>query len=129
MSSPQWKILYIEDDQANRQLVNFIVMRREDLLLLEAETGNDGLRLVREQKPDIILLDLSLPDISGYEVLDHIQSDSTTSSIPVICVSGDNLPQDIEKGLEAGFSDYIGKPIDVIRFYNIIDKTLDSLTD
>jgi CheY-like chemotaxis protein len=117
--------LYIEDDPSLRQLVHFILQKRDDFLLLEADTGFTGLQIALQEKPDIILLDLSLPDISGYEVLRRLQGNDVTSNIPVIAVSGDSLPEDIEKGLEAGFDGYLAKPIDVRKFYTILDEKID----
>lgn len=119
------KILYIEDDSSLRQLVRFIIDNRNDLFLYEAETGAAGLQLALQQTPDIIFLDLSLPDISGYEVLQKLRGDKATAEIPVIAVSGDSLPEDVEKGMHAGFSGYLTKPIEVRKFYAALDAALE----
>ncbi len=124
MSSQEYTILYIEDDSANRQLVKFILQRRENIRLLQAETGTEGFRLAVEQQPDIILLDLSLPDISGFDVLKELQVDPDICSIPVIAVSGNSSPRDIEKGLSAGFIHYLEKPISISSLDAIIDETI-----
>lgn len=118
------KILYIEDDMSLRRLVQFILEKRDDLEMIEAETGSQGLRMAIEQQPDIILLDLSLPDLNGYDVFSRLQSNNGVSMIPVIAVSGDSLPEDIEKGLQAGFRNYLTKPIDIKSFYALLDETL-----
>lgn len=127
MSSQEYTILYIEDDSAVRQLVKFILQRRGHLQLLEAETGTEGIRLATEHQPDIILLDLSLPDISGFEVLKQLQADPDVRSIPVIAVSGNSSPRDIEKGLSAGFIHYLGKPITVTGLDAVIDETITAM--
>lgn len=93
------KILYIEDDEANRQLVGFIFTKRPDLILLEAVSGNEGLQMAFETNPDLILLDLSLPDIDGFAVLKKLQDHEATHNIPIIALSGNNTPNDIHQGL------------------------------
>ena len=117
-------ILYIEDDASLRQLVDFMLQKKDDIRYLQEETGAAGLRAAREILPDIILLDLSLPDISGFEVLSHLKRDGGTGPIPVIAVSGDSLPEDVAKGLEAGFDGYLTKPLGVSEFYSLIDHLL-----
>ena len=124
MSPQNYAILYIEDDIANRQLVKLILERRENLRMLEAANGEDGLRLASEAQPDIILLDLSLPDMTGFDVLEKLKSDNATRSIPVIAVSGKSSPTDIDKGLDAGFIHYLGKPITLTSLYAVIDETI-----
>ncbi|MBM9606047.1 response regulator [Desulfopila inferna] len=118
------KILYIEDDHSLRQLIKFIINNRDDLHLLEAETGAAGLQLALQEAPDIILLDLSLPDISGYDILLKLHNTEATAEIPVIAMSGDSLPEDIEKGLRAGFRGYLTKPVDIKKFYATLDAAL-----
>ncbi len=121
-------ILYIEDDPSLRQLVEFMLQKKNDVLFLQEETGAAGIRTARERRPDIILLDLSLPDISGYEVLSRLKSDNGTGATPVIALSGDSLPEDIARGIEAGFDAYLTKPLGVSEFYSLIDGMLDSGT-
>ncbi len=120
-------VLYIEDDEANRQLVQFIFARREDLHLLEAETGTAGIKMAFEHQPDMILLDLSLPDINGYKVLEKLHSDNSTNHIPVVAVSGDSMPEDVQKGMDAGLQGYITKPIKIMELYEVIDKTITAI--
>lgn len=125
-SSPEENIhiLYIEDDEANRQLVQFIFKRRGDIEMLEAETGSAGIQSARKYIPDIILLDLSLPDMSGFEVLSDLQKTDITSKIPVIAITGESAPADIVKGMKAGFHAYLTKPINVAALYKSIDDTI-----
>ncbi|HKJ64015.1 MAG TPA: response regulator [Desulfopila sp.] len=119
-------ILYIEDDPSLRQLVDFMLQKRDDVRFLQEETGAAGIQTARECRPDIILLDLSLPDISGYEVLPRLKNDNGTGAIPVIALSGDSLPEDVARGIEAGFDAYLTKPLGVSDFYSLIDRMLDS---
>ena len=120
-------VLYIEDDLSNRQLVRLILQKRNNIELLEAETGAAGLQCFNEQRPEIVLLDLSLPDSSGYEILKKIQHYDNKNSIPVIAVSGDSLPEDISKGLNAGFQAYITKPIIIDELFAVLDTAIASL--
>jgi CheY-like chemotaxis protein len=116
-------ILYIEDNAANRQLVEMIIERRNDLQVILAENGRDGLKLAEERQPDLILLDNSLPDIGGPEVLAHLRMTEKTKSIPVVSLSGSSL-QDSGEDETAVFDDYLAKPIDIQKFYTVIDKVL-----
>lgn len=119
-------ILYIEDDQTNLQLVQFIFSRREDLDLIEAETGSAGIQMAIQHQPDMILLDLSLPDIDGFNVFKQLQNHDATSHIPVIALSGNNTEEDVQKGMDAGLQGYLSKPISVVELYAVIDKTISS---
>lgn len=120
-------VLYIEDDAANRQLVQLILERRKEIRFFEAETGNGGLHMAKEYQPDIILLDLNLPDISGFEVLNQLRRTNGCETTPVIAVSGDNLPEDIQIGMQAGFHGYLTKPIIIDELYAALDKSIASL--
>ncbi|MCW8909709.1 MAG: response regulator, partial [Gammaproteobacteria bacterium] len=79
-------------------------------------------KLATKIKPDLIMLDINLPGMSGYEVLEQLKKHNETNNIPVIAISANAMPQDISKGKEAGFDDYITKPVDT----NILLKTIDS---
>lgn len=128
IGSSDYTVLYIEDDEANRTLVQFIFARCNNITLLQAETGSEGIKLAIQKLPHIILLDLSLPDASGFDVLKDLKNGAETAHIPVIALTGENSPQDIAKGIEAGFFGYLTKPIDVTSFYDMIDKTIQSLS-
>lgn len=117
-------VLYIEDDETNRQLVQFIFSRREDLGLIEAGTGTAGIEMAIQHQPDMILLDLSLPDIDGFNVFKQLQSHTSTNHIPVVALSGNNSEEDVQKGLNAGLQGYLLKPINVLELYAVIDKTI-----
>lgn len=115
-------ILYIEDNEAIRQLVRLILARRSDLELLEAENGSQGLTLAFGHLPDIILLDISLPDIDGNGVLKQLRSNPNTTATPVIAISGNSV---IETQLTSpGFQGYLAKPIDIQALYTTIDSFL-----
>jgi CheY-like chemotaxis protein len=122
-------VLYIEDDSANRQLVRFILAIRSDIQLIEAETGMTGLEYVSEHQPDIVLLDLNLPDLSGYEILTRIRHDYNMTPTPVIAVSGDSHPEDISRGLKAGFQAYLTKPIVIAKLFTALDTAIESLPE
>lgn len=121
-------ILYIEDDEANRTLVQFIIERRADISLLEAESGSEGIEMACRHLPDIILLDLSLPDITGFDVLKKLKDAPSVAQTPVIALTGDSLPEDRAKAMKAGFYGYLTKPLSVQDFYTLLDKTLADLS-
>ena len=120
-------VLYIEDNPANLRLVEEIVRFRSDLLLVSAGDGPGGLALARERRPDIILMDINLPGMSGYEVLAALRRDPQTAAIPAIALSANAMASDIERGMAAGFFRYLTKPVDIDRFNEAIDGTLAQL--
>jgi len=122
--STQATLLYIEDNYANLRLVQQIVTRLKNVRIIDADSGEKGLLFALSYRPDIILLDINLPFMNGYEVLNRIRGDSTTKDIPVIALSASASPEDIEKGLNAGFYDHITKPINPIHLQNVIEELL-----
>ncbi|MFC5461059.1 ATP-binding protein [Massilia niabensis] len=117
-------LLYVEDNPANLKLVEEIVRFRPDLRLLAAGDGPLGLSLARTHRPEIILMDLNLPGMSGLEVLKELRRDPRTGAIPVIALTASAMASDVERGIEAGFFRYLTKPIDIDRFNEAIDSTL-----
>jgi len=117
-------LLYVEDNPANLRLVEEIVAFRRDLRLLSAHDGHLGLQLARAHRPDIILMDLNLPGMSGFEVLRQLGADPETADIPVIALTANAMPRDIERGVAAGFHRYLTKPIDIEKFTEAINSTL-----
>lgn len=109
--SPQQMVLYIEDNAANLRLVEAMLRHQSQLKLISATHGEFGLELSRRYKPDVILLDIHLPGIDGYAVLEALKADPATRSIPVIALSADAMAIDIERGLRAGFAQYLTKPV------------------
>ncbi len=121
-------ILYIEDNPANLRLVQQILSRLSDMKMLAAHAPAQGIELAGEQQPDLILLDINLPDMDGYEVLKTLRENTVTRHIPVIAISANAMAKDIESGLEAGFDDYITKPIDVSNLLHKLENTLQKNT-
>jgi len=117
-------LLYIEDNPTYVELVRVIVSRMPRLSLITAHTPSLGLDLARAHHPDVILLDICLPGMNGYEVLHALQSDERTRALPVIAVSASAMPADIEKALRAGFRRYLTKPIHVVDFMNAVEDLL-----
>jgi signal transduction histidine kinase/CheY-like chemotaxis protein len=117
-------MLYIEDNPANLRLVQEIVRFRSDLRLVSAPDGHFGLSLARSQKPDIILMDLNLPGLSGFEVLAQLRREPETARIPAIAVSANAMRADIDRALALGFAYYLTKPIDIGQFNEAIDAVL-----
>jgi CheY-like chemotaxis protein len=118
-------LLYVEDNQANMQLVEQLIARRPDLRLLSAEEGTRGIALARIHQPEVILMDINLPGISGIQALKILREDPATAHIPVLAISANAMPRDIEKGLEAGFFRYLTKPIKVNEFMDALDMALE----
>jgi len=121
-------LLYIEDNPANLKLVQEIVAFRSDLRLVSAADGPAGLALARSQRPQAILTDLNLPGMNGFEVLAQLRRDPDTATIPVIALSANAMPREIERGMAAGFARYLTKPIDIGRFNDAIDGVLTTRT-
>lgn len=118
-------LLYIEDNPANLMLVEDLIARRPDIRLLSAGDGISGVEIARSALPDVILMDINLPGISGIEAMRILATDLTTAHIPVVALSANAMPSDIEKGLEAGFFRYLTKPIKINEFMNTLDKALE----
>lgn len=118
-------LLYVEDNPANLKLVERLVGRRQDLRLLSAIDGSRGVELARSCRPDVILMDINLPGISGTEALKILREDSATAHIPVLALSANAMPRDIERGLNAGFFRYLTKPIKVGEFMDALNVALD----
>jgi len=122
--SSQRTLLYVEDNPANLALVEQLIARRSDLQLLTAIDGYLGIELARAYHPDVILMDINLPGISGFGALKILREDPATAHIPVIALSANAVPRDIEKGMEAGFFRYLTKPIKVTEFMEALDIAL-----
>ena len=114
-------LLYIEDNPANLALIEEVIAARTDLVLLTARDGYTGIELARVAQPNLILMDINLPGISGIEALKILAKDPLTNHIPVIAISANAIPRDIEKGLQAGFFSYLTKPIKINEFMIALD--------
>ena len=119
-------ILYIEDNIPNAELVESIITsHRPFIRLITSMFGKSAVKFASECKPDLILLDLDLPDMDGSEVLANLREDPVTSAIPVVIVSADATAQKVELLMNAGARDYLAKPLDVISFLDVVDEWLD----
>jgi CheY-like chemotaxis protein len=123
--APLRTLLCVEDNPANLMLIEQLVARRPDMRLLSARDGNLGIQLARAKQPEVILMDINLPGISGIEALKILREDPATAHIPVVALSANAMPRDIEKGLEAGFFRYLTKPIKVNEFMQTLDVALE----
>jgi PAS domain S-box-containing protein len=122
--TPLHTVLCVEDNPANLMLIERLIARRPDIQLLSAKNGSHGVEIARGVKPDVILMDINLPGISGIRALQILSEDPTTAHIPVVALSANAMAHDIEKGLEAGFFRYLTKPIKVNEFMNTLDLAL-----
>jgi PAS domain S-box-containing protein len=122
--APLHTLLCVEDNPANLMLVEKLLERRPDIRLLVAKDGIGGVEMARAARPDVILMDINLPGISGLVALGILAEDAETASIPVIALSANAMPSDIEKGLAAGFFRYLTKPIKVNEFMDTLDSAL-----
>jgi CheY-like chemotaxis protein len=117
-------LLYVEDNLSNLRLIERILESRPQVKLLSAMQGRLGLDLARQHRPDLILLDLHLPDMSGEEVLHQLREDPRTDDIAVVVISADATPGQVSRLIAAGALTYLTKPLDVRRFLEVIDETL-----
>ncbi|MDO8595019.1 MAG: ATP-binding protein, partial [Sulfuricaulis sp.] len=119
-------LLYVEDNPANLQLVEQIIARRRpDMRLLSAKNGTLGIELAHTAQPEVILMDINLPGMSGTEAMKILRKDPATAHIPILALSANAIPHDIEKGLQAGFFRYLTKPIKVNEFMEALDVALE----
>jgi len=123
---PLRTVLYVEDNPANLLLVTKLLARRPDIALLSASDGRSGVETAQANRPDVVLMDINLPGISGVTALKILAADPSTAHIPVIAVSANAMHRDIEKGLEAGFFGYLTKPIKVTEFMDTLDEALEA---
>ena len=124
-AAPLRTVLYVEDNPANLELVEQLVARRCDLRLLSAADGSLGIEFARANQPEVILMDINLPGISGIEAMKILRADPLTAHIPIIALSANAVPRDIEKAIEAGFFNYLTKPIKVSQFMESLDAALE----
>jgi PAS domain S-box-containing protein len=122
--APPHTLLCVEDNPANLMLVEKLLERRPDIRLLVAMDGIRGIEAARAERPDVILMDINLPGISGLIALGILAEDPQTASIPVIALSANAMPDDIHRGLAAGFFRYLTKPIKVNEFMDTLDTAL-----
>lgn len=117
-------VLYIEDNPSNLTLVAQILGHVPNIQLLTAHTPEVGIQLARDRHPDLILLDINMPGMNGYQVLEILKTDARLGQVPVLALTAKAMPSDIERGMAAGFADYLTKPLDVPRFIEILSRHL-----
>jgi signal transduction histidine kinase/ActR/RegA family two-component response regulator len=118
------RVLYVEDNPANLRLVEQIVERHAGVVLLSAPSGGLGLELARAHRPDLLLLDIHLPDIDGFKVLAELRADAATRHLPVVAVTAQAMPDEVRRVKAAGFDDYLAKPLDLARFDALLERLL-----
>ena len=128
ITATQRTVLYVEDNPANLALVEQLIARRNELKLLTATDGHQGVTLARTFLPDLILMDINLPGITGFEAMALLRDDPATCHISVLALSANAVPREIQKGLEAGFFKYLTKPIKVVEFMEALDLALEVAT-
>jgi CheY-like chemotaxis protein len=117
-------VLYVEDNPANLRFMERLIARQPNIRLLSAPEPGLGLELARAHRPDLILLDINLPGMDGYEALRRLRDDVATAHIPVIAVTANAMPHEVELGNAAGFDGYVTKPINVALFLQVLGDAL-----
>ena len=117
-------IVYIEDNTVNLDLVAKILAYRQHIKLIPASTPEQGVELVKTHRPDLVLLDINLPGMNGFDVLKTLRNIPGLDDIPVIALTSRAMPHHIEEGRAAGFTDYLTKPLNVSQFLSSIDQHL-----
>jgi CheY-like chemotaxis protein len=117
-------LLYIEDNLSNLRLIEHILENQPQIKLISAMEGGPGVDLALKHSPDLVLLDLNLPDISGFEVLQRLRREPRTIGTPVVVVSADATARQIDRLMTAGATEYLVKPIDVKKFVSVVDQIL-----
>jgi signal transduction histidine kinase/ActR/RegA family two-component response regulator len=118
------RLLCVEDNPANLRLVQKMLAEREDVEVIAASSAEAGLEIAVQVRPDLILLDINLPGMDGFEALHSLRANPVTRDIPVVAITANAMPRDLERGRAAGFSDYLIKPLDVARLHQVVDRYL-----
>ncbi len=126
---PRRKVLYVEDNLSNRALMEMILAKNNRLELITASDGETGVEMARTEKPDLILMDIHLPGISGIEAMRLIRSDAETADIPIFALSANAMQQDIDTALAAGFDNYLTKPFNIPLVLETIVEAVDKVPD
>jgi len=117
-------VLYVEDNPANLALVEQILARHTGVRVIGAPSARLGLELARAHRPALVLLDIHLPEMDGYELLARLRAEPATASIPVVALTAQAMPADARRAIEAGFDEYLTKPIDVSVFDAVVRRLL-----
>ena len=124
--TPRKTVLQVEDSPANALLVELLLARREDLILLTATGGYQGIEMASSHQPDVILMDINMPELDGLAAMKILHNNPATSHIPVIALSSNAYPSQVKQGLDAGFFRYLTKPYKLNEFLATIDLALAS---
>ena len=124
LDAPRRRVLYIEDNEVNQMLMEGMLSQRPQIALAMAALPLEGLALASHQPPELVLLDIQLPGMDGYEVLRQLRLNPATQAIPVVAVSANALAEDRAQAAQAGFAAYITKPIDMALLLAVIDRLL-----
>ena len=117
-------MLCIEDNPANLRLIQHMLSSIEELDIVSAHTASLGLDLARHKPPDLILMDINLPGMDGYQALEACKSDPVLASIPVVAITAQAMQSDIERGLAAGFRAYLTKPLKIQALLQVVESEL-----
>ena len=112
---------YLLSNKVNLRLIEGVLAQRPNIRLLSAIAPGLGLELARTHRPVLILLDINLPDMDGYAVMQCLREHAATRDIPVVGISANAMPQDLERGKAAGFAAYLTKPLDIDRLLQVVD--------
>jgi PAS domain S-box-containing protein len=123
-SNSTYTLLYVEDNSANLNLVKQIVHKKKNIHLLSATRAKEGIELARTAKPDLILMDINMPEMNGIQAFQELQKCQETKDIPVIAISANAMESDIDQALETGFAAYLTKPLKISNFLEVIEKHL-----
>jgi CheY-like chemotaxis protein/anti-sigma regulatory factor (Ser/Thr protein kinase) len=123
--APGRTLLYVEDNPANMELVEQLIARCPDIRMMTAINGALGIELARALRPTVILMDINLPGINGFQALKILRANPATAAIPVVAISANAMPRDIANGLDAGFFRYLTKPIKVKDFMDTLNAALE----
>ncbi|MDD3326326.1 MAG: response regulator [Zoogloea sp.] len=126
---PRLRVLYVEDNPANQRLMHDIFEDFDTCSLICAHEAALGIELARAEPPALILMDINLPGMDGYAALAVLKADPATGSIPVVALSANAMPADVERGLAAGFADYLTKPLDFTRLHAVLAQYLGGTPD
>lgn len=118
-------VLCIDDNRINLKLIGQVLRARPNIRLITAHTPGQGIELAKALRPDLILLDINMPDMDGYQVLTVFKADPDLKNVPVVALTANAMPRDIERGLQAGFTAYVTKPIDVNHFLRTVDDVVE----
>lgn len=117
-------VLYVEDTAANVRLMEAVFRARPGYRMISAPTAEDGIEMAWSERPQLVLMDINLPGMDGYAALAVLRGDDRSAALPIVAVTSDAMLGDAERGLAAGFDDYVTKPIDVSALYDLLDRYL-----